>query len=63
MPWCDFQTMCTYGWDQKRPKDEGWWDYMKFLVLKFIIQTDPVVSCDIGNTAESSAFASLQQRG
>jgi hypothetical protein len=61
LPWSDFQTMVTYGYDQKRPKDEGWWDFVKYLVLKFIIQTVPVVSCG-HDTTVMTRFALLQQR-
>ena len=43
LPWTDFQTMVTYGYDQKRPKEEGWIDYITYLVLKFITTTAPVV--------------------
>jgi len=36
--------MITYGWDSKRPKDQNWWDFIKYLLFKFMVTTDPVVS-------------------
>ena len=44
LPFCDFRTLITCGWDSQRPKNEGWWDFVKYLLFKFMVTTDPVLS-------------------
>ena len=42
LPFTDFGTMVTYGWDSNRPVDEGWWPFVKYLVMRFIVMTHPM---------------------
>ena len=39
LPFADFRTMVTYGWDSARPVDQGFWPLVKYLVMKFIVLT------------------------
>jgi hypothetical protein len=42
LPFTDFQTMVTYGWDSARPRDAGWWPLVKYLIMRFIVMTLPM---------------------